>query len=343
MGAFINGSTGSVSNLPKGTCTTAVDTAAKTVTVSPSVTSLTAGLSVMITFQYANNASNPTLNVNGLGAKVISAAGTQAVQTDDVLLDWGAYETLIFTYNGTYWVMSPSPSTVTDLYITTYDAMIRGQDYVTAGLDSDYGSLGNCATAEGYNVDASGDYSHAEGERTVAFGLGSHAEGQGTIALGSFQHVFGVYNEADYGPVEIVGCGFDDSNRANIRTLDWNGNEVLAGKLTLGAAPTANMDAATKQYVDNAVSGVKDYTVITTNLLASSWNTSTGIYSALETQYPSSQYDLFLQLNSSTVTSAQYEAFSKAQIIPVLDTNQLKALGTIPTIDIPVYIRAYSV
>lgn len=37
--------------------------------------------------------------------------------------------------------------------------------------------------------------------------------------------------------------------------IDENGNETLAGKLTVGAAPTANMDVATKQYVDNAVSG----------------------------------------------------------------------------------------
>ena len=54
--------------------------------------------------------------------------------------------------------------------------------------------------------------------------------------------------------VEIVGWG-TATNRKNIRTLDTSGNEVLAGKLTLGAQPTTNMDAATKQYVDAAVAG----------------------------------------------------------------------------------------
>lgn len=33
----------------------------------------------------------------------------------------------------------------------------------------------------------------------------------------------------------------------------WNGNVTLDGKLTLGAAPTADMDATTKEYVDDAI------------------------------------------------------------------------------------------
>lgn len=32
--------------------------------------------------------------------------------------------------------------------------------------------------------------------------------------------------------MEIVGNGYDDSNRLNIRTLDVNGNEYIAGTLT---------------------------------------------------------------------------------------------------------------
>jgi len=33
--------------------------------------------------------------------------------------------------------------------------------------------------------------------------------------------------------------------------LDWEGNEILAGTLTVGSDPTNNMEVATKQYVDN--------------------------------------------------------------------------------------------
>jgi hypothetical protein len=56
--------------------------------------------------------------------------------------------------------------------------------------------------------------------------------------------------------VEIVGKGTSSSARSNARTLDWNGNEVLAGKLTVGTAPTANMDVATKKYVDNSIAAI---------------------------------------------------------------------------------------
>ena len=170
------------------------------------------------------------------------------------------------------------------------DVMIKGQDYVTAGQKFDT-TLGYAATAEGYGTTASGSYSHAEGSyttasethshaegymtnasgnaahaeggRTTASGTYSHAEGYYTTANHRSQHVFGEYNVLDTSTataanrgnyVEIVGKGTGNSARSNARTLDWNGNEVLAGKLTVGTAPTANMDVTTKQYVDNATS-----------------------------------------------------------------------------------------
>jgi len=55
--------------------------------------------------------------------------------------------------------------------------------------------------------------------------------------------VFGEYNIADtegFGEeargayIEIVGNGTSDTTRTNARTLDWNGNEQLAGSLTIG-------------------------------------------------------------------------------------------------------------
>ena len=116
--------------------------------------------------------------------------------------------------------------------------------------------------AEGYNTHANQQYSHAEGQGTTASGLSSHAEGEYTVAKNRNQHVFGAFNIQDPSKnsalmqgtyVEIVGNGTSSNVRSNARTLDWSGNEVLAGKLTVGAAPTANMDVATKQYVDNAV------------------------------------------------------------------------------------------
>ena len=147
--------------------------------------------------------------------------------------------------------------------------------YVTAGAKSS-STLGNYVTAEGYQTTASGnyahaegyyttasgDYSHAEGYYTTASGNSSHAEGSQTLATHAMQRVFGRYNITDPSTnaatqrgtyIEIVGNGTDSNSRSNARTLDWSGNEVLAGKLTVGTGPTNNMDVATKQYVDGVI------------------------------------------------------------------------------------------
>ena len=151
--------------------------------------------------------------------------------------------------------------------------MQKGVDYVTAGQKSGT-TLGYKATAEGRETTSSGYYSHAEGRNTYAGGTythaegyatkasgdAAHAEGYGTKANSKSQHVFGEYNIAETGAVssrgtyvEIVGNGTADDARSNARTLDWSGNEVLAGTLTVGADPTNNMEVATKQYVDGAI------------------------------------------------------------------------------------------
>lgn len=96
---------------------------------------------------------------------------------------------------------------------------------------------GENAHVEGYGNNATGDVSHAEGTNTVASGIGGHAEGIGTISRGYAQHVQGRYNIEDTNNIyaEIVGNGNDDSHRSNIRTLDWNGNETIAGTLYASA------------------------------------------------------------------------------------------------------------
>lgn len=89
--------------------------------------------------------------------------------------------------------------------------------------------------AEGYQTTASGRYSHAEGFSTIASGICSHAEGSDTVASGNSQHVFGRRNIADTADkyVEIVGNGDEglSPSGSNARTLDWSGNEYLAGNL----------------------------------------------------------------------------------------------------------------
>ena len=94
--------------------------------------------------------------------------------------------------------------------------------------------------AEGGGTTAEGQNSHAEGVGSTTSGDNSHAEGYGTTANHKSQHVFGEYNIADPSLntpdvrgnyVEIVGNGAY-ANNSNARTLDWAGNEILAGKIT---------------------------------------------------------------------------------------------------------------
>lgn len=140
-----------------------------------------------------------------------------------------------------------------------------GNSHAEGGGTTAYGSK---AHAEGCSTNANGQSSHAEGNHTTANGESSHAEGNYTTANGNYshaegnyttakhrsQHTFGEYNILDSSTatatnrgnyVEIVGNGTSASALSNARTLDWSGNEVLAGKLTVGAVGTNSMDVAT--------------------------------------------------------------------------------------------------
>ncbi len=127
-------------------------------------------------------------------------------------------------------------------------------DYANAeGQDTQ--ARGESSHAEGYLSITDGEAAHAEGYMAGASGDYAHAAGECTVASRKSQTVFGRYNEAEqssaalgkeYGSyVEIVGNG-DEDTRSNARTLDWNGNEKLAGGLTLGmgTADEAELSAA---------------------------------------------------------------------------------------------------
>jgi len=96
------------SKLYTAKCTTATSTAAKVATLDDSTDfALAAGVMVAVQFQYGNSAASPTLNVNSTGAKNIaipSGATTSTINNGTTYNSWGAYETLIFTYDGSLWV-----------------------------------------------------------------------------------------------------------------------------------------------------------------------------------------------------------------------------------------------
>lgn len=70
-------------------------------------------------------------------------------------------------------------------------------------------------------------------------------------------------------------------------------------------------------------------------ILASGW--SDGVYS-FESDFPSWHYDIEIELDS-TATESQVEAWSSAKVTAVFGTNTMKALGDVPTVDIPVIVK----
>lgn len=115
-------------------------------------------------------------------------------------------------------------------------------------------AVGKASHVEGGMTAALGDYAHAQGQQSLAGGLASHAEGVGTIARNRAQHVGGEFNAEDPSAAssgsrgtfaEIIGNGTSDSARSNARTLDWSGNEWLAGTLTAAKGINLSYAAAT--------------------------------------------------------------------------------------------------
>lgn len=70
-------------------------------------------------------------------------------------------------------------------------------------------------------------------------------------------------------------------------------------------------------------------------ILTSGW--SSGVYS-FEADFPSATYDIEIELDS-TATESQVEAWSSAKVTSVFGTNTMKALGDVPTVDIPVIVK----
>lgn len=139
---------------------------------------------------------------------------------------------------------SSNPVTSGGIYTALGDYLTKSNPTGTGSLSLNRKAdttIGDYSVAVGYNTTASGYVSHAEGWLTTASGQVSHAEGLHTTANSESQHVFGEYNVLDTNTtttargtyVEIVGNG-TSSARSNARTLDWSGNEWLAGGLTVG-------------------------------------------------------------------------------------------------------------
>lgn len=108
--------------------------------------------------------------------------------------------------------------------------------------------MGNITTASGAVATATGSQTVASGSGSATFGIQTKANHQAQFVFGEFNEEdassAASYNRGNY--VEVVGNGTADDARSNARTLDWDGNESLAGGLTLGKG-TANEVSITAQ------------------------------------------------------------------------------------------------
>ena len=126
---------------------------------------------------------------------------------------------------------------------------------------------------------------------------------------------------------------------------------TLTGKLKLSGAPTEDMDAATKKYVDDSVagagSGPKQYTG---TLLASGWAADAHGYQAqtitingLKASYDvDPQWDVALSGTDPDADAALLEGFALIHNY-VTGANSLTAqcIGTAPTINIPIKVVVF--
>ena len=87
-----------------GECSTGASTAAKVVTLSPALTELKTGEVIFVKFTNSNTVANPTLNVNGLGAKNIRRYGSTSPSTS-AASSWNAGSVVALVYDGSHWQM----------------------------------------------------------------------------------------------------------------------------------------------------------------------------------------------------------------------------------------------
>ena len=121
------------------------------------------------------------------------------------------------------------------------DCLVSAQAGIAVGNHNN--STGIAASAFGIQTTASGNYCESHGFATTSSGSCSTTHGYRTTANHKSQFTFGEHNVPDDSSanansrgnyVEIVGNGVDKDHQSNARTLDWSGNESLAGGITLG-------------------------------------------------------------------------------------------------------------
>lgn len=229
---------------------------------------------------------------------------------------------------------------------------------LTANAESDFAQLG-------YTYPATGDIPAASTASPLMDGTASAGSGT-AYARGDHRHPTDTSRLGTSGNGSNVTAAFTQaSERSNLTTGETLA--VLFGKIRkwfsdfgtlafkssvaksdLASAVQVSLDKADTALQETeydpsgkvkAAGGIPDYvkaayTAMT--LLSFRWSNKT--YS-LESPYPNASYDIVVSV-APNATVAQYDVFSKAKICGSANSNVLTALGTVPTVDIPVIVKA---
>ncbi len=201
----------------------------------------------------------------------------------------GVKKTSTFTFNpnqNTLLIGTLKENTTLGEYASAHGTNVQASASYAHAYGYNMVASGYGSYAGGENNSATGRCSHAEGSGTTAEGWYSHAEGRNTYAKSASQHVFGEYNVIDTSSaisgrgtyVEIVGNGTGANSLSNARTLDWSGNEVLAGNLTLSGTTSDITLSGTNNTWDGTNTSLKTAVteLVSANYLKKSGGTMTG-------------------------------------------------------------------
>lgn len=197
---------------PYGVCSTAVGTAAKTVTLDVSGTvSLFAGMIIRVKFTNGNTAANPTLNVNSTGAIAIKYCGVAP------MAPWSAGQIFTLIYDGTNWY------TVDGMAILGETQITASTQTFSVALDADvkyFSKIIVVANATAIVPSTAKTYIYAGADNTAPEIGQNFAGSGGTLALGVSQTNFLSNSASGY---EIVCEASGSTNTA----LCYTGNSLI--------------------------------------------------------------------------------------------------------------------
>jgi hypothetical protein len=262
-----------------------------------------------------------------------------AITNDDYLpiVDSGSFKTYRVTLGD---IISKAQGGIANLLNSTdqqimfnHGGIVYGDNtlaynYLSKSLANGYNvtASGLYSHAEGYYTIASGTYSHAEGYQTYAFGTASHAEGYqtyafgtassakgiGTYAYGNYQTVVGKYNvtsSKNTSSLFIVGAGTSNSNTKDIFLVD-TGSITVNGNINF----SGNLISASNIYIPNTASyaGTSSYALNVANNSAWKYSGLNFYYSypganvGIQTSNPVNALDVVGNISASAITASLF-------------------------------------